>query len=117
MKYIRTKDGIFEVIREDKKWFVVKFQGTGGVTIYKEIVKKQADTIRELGDALICGSEAYEGMTPFILDYYNLEERIKFYHKVKKCSIYVAIWVFDSNGTPTLKPAAKLNEEGAWVLL
>ena len=53
MKYIRTKDGIFEVIGEHENFVRVKFSGTQGVDIHKEMIKNRSDSIRDLCDAFV----------------------------------------------------------------
>ena len=57
MKYIRTKDGIFEVVKEDDEWVdaISNFERKMKCQfcIKKKGVLKQADTIEELCDGLI----------------------------------------------------------------
>lgn len=63
MKYIRTKDGIYEVIHDEKNLI---YKGSNMIAIYepkiyqvkdihKDEILKSADNIKELCDEFVCG--------------------------------------------------------------
>lgn len=103
-KYIRTKDG-----------HIFPYQGTDKNYIYQEYgefkcspIIQRASTIEELCDEFVyCKMLITKEDVKEILDSED--------YKCKE--IYGAIWVFDSNGTPTLKSVAKMNENGGLELL
>ena len=115
MKYIRTKDynlilqvsdkitdeyGTYYLCDNDTKWF-------------ENRLIKAADTIKELCDEFVVVATDRE--KPFI---YALEEPIDSpLFDSEEETVYGAIWVFDSNGTPTLKPVAKMNAKGEFELI
>lgn len=114
MGYIKTKDGnIFKLYsKTDKKgsfkvYHSLNWLGYGYVS-YKKVIK-QADTIEELCDEFVCDF----GENKTKLHAYNLSIA----KKTKATNIYGAIWTYDSNGVPTLKPVAKTNEEGVLCLI
>ena len=55
MKYIRTKDGIYEVHHEDNAWYYTVLDGMKYhfLLVCKEDVIKQANNIEELGDFVL----------------------------------------------------------------
>lgn len=121
MKYIRTKDGeIHTIVRDEDiskeekakcpdNCILVYANNIFGCSIINENkIIKQADTIEELCDEFVyCKMLITKEDVKEIL---NSED-----YKCKE--IYGAIWVFDSNGTPTLKSVAKMNENGDLELL
>lgn len=133
MKYIRTKDGriidlknwsSIETIcvnaetNEAKKdicyqrsW--LEYHEHGDACQYKteyishnSQVLDQADTVKDLCDCFV--DHNLEQDTCLVTHDYKL----RYNHEV-----YGAIWVFDSNGAPTLKPVAKMIEKKGLVLL
>lgn len=120
MKYIRTKDGIFEVTHEREKWFTVKLSGTGGVDIHKEMVKKQANTIEELCDEFVVYLPKFAGI-PYVVfsdsGHGTLFEEAKdqyddYTAHNEEVYLYGAIWTDKG-----LIYVAKMNEKGELELL
>lgn len=107
MKYIRTKDGVYETVTQNlyKNDDILYIDGYG-----LERLLSQADTIEELCDEFVCirkdNSKALLSCVDEVLP-------------LRMCyiGIYGAIWVTDSNGAPTLKPVAKMNKEGVLCLI
>ena len=120
MKYIRTKDGeIFDYEPThdiDVDGFIVQHINGWNEPLMKEDIIKTADTIEELCDVIIY-TDKY-GNHEII--YGSLEQKKTRIEEIKKMGLrqsdafYGAIWVFDSNGAPALKPVAKMNEKGNW---
>lgn len=121
MRYIRTKDGIYEVISSNCGWEIPVYANNdfGEKYIQEDDIIKQADTIEELCDvyieeyldykSVILKSDLYRGEDGSWRKEIGLPE-----HKIK---IYGAIWVIDNNGAPTLKSVVKMNENGELELL
>lgn len=124
MKYIRTKDGIYEVIKEDSIWVdcvgslqrIMKCQ----CCFKKHAIIKQADTIEELCDELIIYDKE-QCIREFItIDFYNKTYWFKYdedeYSKPIKIKpndeIYGAIWTDKG-----LIYVAKMNDKGELELL
>ena len=89
MKYVRTKDGIYEVVedRNDGLWLVVKEHKPNNY-IFKislQRVIKQADTVEELVDEYIARKDNGK---PFVIKKYEIHSNLQF-----GCTIYGAIWV------------------------
>ena len=102
MKYIRTKDGIFEVDGYDDRGVCV----CGGKAFYRDEYIKQADTIEELCDEFVY---AFKDNRPVIVD----EEQIKTLTLLNQLKfVYGAIWTDKG-----LIYVAKLNEKGELVLI
>lgn len=112
MKYIRTKDGIFEVVKEDGNWleiisnFEVEMQCH--CVIKKHAVIKQADTIQELCDAFVVWEDK---RLLTIIDYENAHiKHIK--EMAGRLTVYGTIYTDKG-----LIYVAKMNEEGKLCLL
>lgn len=107
MKYIRTKDGIYEVVKEDDEWLEIisnferKMQCH--CVIKKHAVNKQADAIEELCDEFVCLENK--------MTFHNLETIISSCN-LKHLTIYGAIWTEKG-----LIYVAKMNESGCLELL
>lgn len=114
MKYIRTKDGIFKVIKNDYPHYThVEMKYTPGVMMHESVIEKSADAIEELCDALVLAGE-YEGKEfhkYFPTESDSFDGLKKFYREIE-CEIYGAIWT--KNG---LIYVAKKNREGELELL
>ena len=104
MKLIRTKYGIYAMEEE----------------IIERVIKPndihftQADTIEELCDTwLIVPKERKfkPWLEPTLSVFDDFEDVLK--HD----DVYCAIWIYDNDGVPTLKPVAKMNKEGKLELL
>lgn len=129
MKYIRTKDGIYEVLNESKLPVGDDvFYMTACKNFYSYEVIKQADMVEKLFDEFVCNacplglsphdSHCVEGSlieAKLTRDRYldNFNEGVE---------IYGAIWIKLSNGAPRLEPIAKMkgilpNGEADWELL
>lgn len=105
MKYIRTKDGIFEVVKEDDEWvdIISNFERKTKCQccIKKKGIIKQADTIEELCDEFVV-----EDRDEFAI-FHNLKLA-----KQTKGIIYGAIWTDKG-----LIYVAKMNEKGELELI
>ena len=114
MRYIRTKDGIYEPDGEsfDKSYFLVKAKGGWNYLSKKEPILKEADTIEELCDeAVVIDQRNYN--KPFVVVCYG---NCKPFPTAKTCypfaKIYGSIWVDGS-----LIKVAQMNEKGELELL
>ena len=121
MKYIKTEDGIyvFEDFRKTRgesclnHYGYVDKSGTWLLGTLKDWKKyKKAGTIKKLCDAWIIIPKGVK-CNSFVR---NVNENIDHF-KNDSHIIYGAIWVIDSNGVPTLKPVAKMNDKGELELL
>ena len=124
MKYIRTKDGVYEALESFKTpegYFYFSYeQKTNDAlnpivreSVYDYDLIKQADNIKELcDDFVVCHSEVNDGL-PFICPKRDglLENMFKLwiYYKIFP---YGAIWTDKG-----LIYVAKLNEKGNWELI
>ena len=100
MKYIRTKDGIYENKPLEKH--LGKRRGKGFEIVFKEQdILKQADTIKELCDEFVMISDGKHKLDIGCHSYGD-----------KKIQIYGAIWTDKG-----LIYVAKMNEKGELVLL
>lgn len=109
MKYIKTKDGVYEVVDKYEVSYVIGYTEDGfEKKVYKEDVIKQADTIEELCDE-------------FIYDYGKDKDRFKNdslalkilrANNNEKVNIYGAIWTDKG-----LIYVAKMNEDGVLCLI
>lgn len=106
MEYIRTKNGIYEVVDTYEVSYVIGYTEDGfEKKVYKEDVIKQADTIEELCDRFV--AETCDN-TKFWIE--STLENAKMYCGIK--NIYGAIWT--SKG---LIYVAKMNENGVLCLI
>ena len=110
MKYVRTKDGIFEVIGERENFVRVKFSGTQGVDIHKEMIKNRSDSIKDLCNAFV-NVEIAGGFEGEFHVYKDLE-LAKYAADEKVTEIYGAI-----RTDKGLIYVAKLNDKGKLELL
>ena len=127
MKYIRTKDGIYNFEEENNGLpKMPERYGTSGncsgfpyVKINKnEDVIKQSDNIEDLCDDFVLYDEEAQQYVTLEKGFYhrfNIECK-KALHLVNKY-IYGAIWIVGDNKEPILKSVAKMNNEGELVLL
>lgn len=109
MKYIRTKDGIYEV----EEWF--KPLENDMVYIPNEglnKILKQADTIEELCDAFVVVQKDFHDLLN--ADTHCLQTLKRYYeiNKIEVLGIYGAIWTKWG-----LKYVAKMNEKGELELI
>lgn len=120
MKYIRTKDEIYEIEQTLSSGIIFNADClyTDNELIYDiqtgfGIIAK-ANTIEELCDTwLIVPKE--RKFKPYLEPTLSVFDD---FEDVLKCNdVYCAIWVFDSNGAPILKPVAKINNERVSKLL
>lgn len=129
MRYIRTKDRLYDgslFLREYTGWYFC--EKTKSYAFNESEIIKTANTIEELCDELIIKNPnndeefyrkvfVYEGAWKSILNEKHAKHctnRDIYEHDVE---IFGAIWVIDSNGVPTLKPVAKMNDKGDLELL
>ena len=115
MKYIRMRDGIYEVVKEDGDWIdcVGSFQRTMKCQccIKKHAIIKQANTIKELCDELIFDNFYHSRMTPIAMHTKENQEIIKGYLK-QNIICYGAIWTDKG-----LIYVAKMNDKGELELI
>lgn len=124
MKYIRTTNGIFEliwdIIEKDGKQFII--EKYDGVTYEEEIVK-QADTIKELIDELVIyNPNINEKLDRQRFIYQNkweglLNPKMAYFQKQNNIKVYGCIWVQLSNKAWRLEPVAVVNDKGELELL
>ncbi len=129
MKYFRAKDGIY--IQCKFKGYENYYCLPRNTNITKKedlVILKESNNIDELCDELIIKNPnndgdfyrkvfVYEGAWKNILNEKHAKHctnRDIYEHDVE---IFGAIWVIDSNGVPTLKPVAKMNDKGELELL
>lgn len=106
MKYIRTKNGIYEVVDTYEVSYVIGYTEDGfEKKVYKEDVIKQANTIEELCDRFIAETE---DTTKFWVE--STLENAKIYCGIK--NIYGAIWTDKG-----LIFVAKMNDKGDLELI
>ena len=84
-------------------------------TIYR--ILKQADTIKELCDEFVVKVNVHNVVLHDLDSALRLAEDYGNHELTKDYEIYGAIWVIDSNGVPTLKLVAKMNDNGELCLL
>ena len=110
MKYIRTKDGVYEALKSFKTpegYFYFSYeQKTNDAlnpivreSVYDYDLIKQADTIEELLDEFVCNTNLVNILELEIID-------------LTKDKIYGAIWTDKG-----LIYVSKLNEKGNWELI
>ena len=107
MKYIRTKDGIFEVANERT---ITEFQVIDHLhnrAFLKDEILADADTIEELCDCFVI---KYEKGLPVI--YEKDDTSINTFKRCKLFEIYGAIWT-----NKGLIYVAKMNDKGELVLI
>ena len=116
MKYIRTKDGIFEIKATPQS--NAMYSGSQAYRIYDHIqmvdrdvlekdIIKQADTIEELCDCFIYSDEVFKNVI------YNNFHALKILLKLRKnYVVYAAIWTDKG-----LIYVAKMNSKGELELL
>jgi len=113
MKYIRTKDDVYEVVDTYETKYVVGYTEDGfEISIYKEAVIKQADTIKELCDVyVIVGEDKDTNGNPIL---WSIRQDIPFFMKYyfNYNDIYAAIWTDKG-----LIYVAKMDSEGKLVLI
>lgn len=127
MKYVRTKDGIFKVIKDDHPHYVhVEMKYTPGVMLHESVIEKSADSIDELCDECVMESKDHSYRTLLMKLY---DDKISFFDSFMKdvksellnysrnrlqkgFAIYGAIWTDKG-----LKYVAKMNEKGELELL
>ena len=120
MKYIRTKDGIKSICGENHILKSVSYYNTRrNLCSYKTETNryKIADTIEELCDSWILVDRDNVQPIAFNINEDNIAKTYKDNKDKHNFTLFAAIWVFDSNGAPTLKPVAKMNDKGELELL
>ena len=126
MKYIRIKEG--KIIDIDKRyqehlndpWHDKKIKSKQTfIKISHHNIVKQADTIEELCDGYVLVYKIWSNIKPNILTplrSWTFKDARRFAIE-EESYLFACIWVIDSNGAPTLKPVAKMNEKGDLELL
>lgn len=126
MKYIRTKDGIYELMPNISQDYEMSFDGETLELAYytidtdwiaKKDVINQADIIEELCDVYVIKGE----FGIYLVHFDELDSHAMGQTKEMLLSgqleAYGAIWIINSDGAPTLKPVAKANKKGELKLL
>ena len=118
MKYIRTRDGIYEVVIENDEIEVCQVKGHGSID-YKDIVK-QSDDIEKLFDTFVLKATRENGISEHQV-FWNAKllriSKIAYEECGIPAEMHGAIWIIGKRGEPILKPFAKMNKEGGWKLL
>lgn len=113
MKYIRTKDGVYDT---SKGIYApsIKMWAIGTVTIYDEDILKQADTIEELCDEVVFYAKGF--IKPQVYDKLQKKEiavmKQMVNSTIEDVKLYYAIWT--SKG---LIYVAKMNKNGVLCLI
>lgn len=112
-KYIRTKDGVYEV---EKKLSYCYLDKNDNEYLFEDILS-QADTIEELCDEFVV---KYNSFNPIIHDTLEETEYLDKMVKIKGYTIYAAIWIEiklpDGTNVFRLEPQAIMNDKGKLVL-
>lgn len=112
MKYIRTKNGVYEIVDIYESKYVIGYEDSVALVVYKEDVINQADTIEELCDTYVFVGDDKDGYGNPLL--FNIKQDkvfiIKYYFESNV--IYSAIWTDKG-----LIYVAKMNEKGELELL
>ena len=112
MKYIRTKDGIYELVKEDGNWLEIISNFERKMQCHCEIKKhaviKQADTIEELCDAFV----SVDKDNNRICHLWNELDRLLVFERGHDTYFYGAIWTDKG-----LIYVAKMNDKGELKLL
>lgn len=129
MKYIKTKDGVFEVVIEDDEIEMYQVKRRFASVEYKDVIAK-SDNLETLFDECVMENEDHTYQT--LLQ--SLDRKIPIYGYSTKdvkdgwiyscdkylsngCEIYGAIIVRGIRGEPILMPVAKMTIDGDWKLL
>ena len=108
MKYIRTKDGVYEIVKIVAKMGAKVICKGGYETIYDSMhIKKQSDNLQTLCDEWVITDDNIHFMLPV--------QEISFYdvmNSYKDYEIYGAIWTKQG-----LKYVAKANNQGRLEIL
>lgn len=121
MKYIRTKDGIFKVIKNDCPHYThVEMKYTPGVMMHESVIEKSADAIKDLCDrfVLVDKNEYDPPLEQELIGknydamFNELKFRLSEGSDLAKISFYGAIWKDEG-----LIYVAKMNEKGEFELL
>ena len=125
MKYIRTKDGVYEEVGFDEECIIpsplIKVKNNYGeekiTHCCKDDILKQSESLEELCDQIVCGGILYQnkitrnGCYCLVEDNFEeLEEPIN--HGMIREGIYGAIWTDKG-----LIYVAKMNDKGELVLI
>lgn len=113
MKYIRTKDGVYEIKGANliTKSFTI-YKGKRQCFVKEKDIIKQAETIEELCDEyVVVYNESKKFKKPFT-SFYEDKIGVLKEHDLNECKIYGAIWADKG-----LIYVAKMNEKGELELL
>lgn len=118
MKYVRTKDNIYEIVNDYGSSCAIKSRGKRGKTAIDGFTIKyglsyapRANTVEELCDEFVKVVEEKNIITRLIKGYFKEIKKIKEI-KPNKITIYGAIWTDKG-----LIYVAKMNEKGEFELL
>lgn len=108
MKYVRTKDGIYELDKYKEKYHYFKVNGSA-YKLQKISECKQANTIEELGDVYVIAPKDSKSK-PYTVNTLSMFDDVE--DVLRHNDIYLSIWV-----GALLKHAAKMNDKGDLELL
>lgn len=135
MTYVRTKNEKIQIVIDPNEFdeeerrkipdncTMVKANNIFGcVIVENKNIIKQADTIEELIDEkILIEKDGHPTLLETLEFDRNIYLRINEYEFATQLPsnpiIYGAIWSYDSNGVPTLKSVAKMNDKGELELL
>lgn len=114
MKYIRTKDGIYKVVKEQKNHFIISMENIEEdcydvPCIKRNDIIKQADTIEELCDEFVIIDDLDNGINTLWHTKVFSSQEVR---KMSKNEIYGSIWTDKG-----LIYVAKMNDKGELELL
>lgn len=128
MKYVRTKEGIFEYAGEEETCVgpVVVVDTKIPDALYRfwkidrDKIIKQSDNLEDLCDEFVL--EEYSIVSDVLYSrerFIFLKDAIRNQTATHKCyyKTYGMMWVTLPDGSPLLKPVAKLNDEGVLCLV
>ena len=112
MKYVRTKDGIYEAKKNKVGAWITKLP----YKIFDRDIIAKADTIEELCDAFIIIDEDKK-KSVYLKELNWTFDMMQDLGMWSDRTCYGAIWIYDSSDAPTLKSVAKMNDKGELELL
>lgn len=121
MKYIRTKDGIYEVEKKERAYFegqpLLYYCKSKSSLVEEKNVLNQADTIEELCDIYVIVNKETKQPLPLTPASRWTFDEARAHSIYEESELFACIWVFNSNRVPTLKPVAQLDDKGELELL
>ena len=128
MKYVRTKDKIYEVIEENERYYKCCYNDES-ITLVSKVdndaygfskALKESYSLDKLCDHLVIvekGSSMLPALQHRFLGDLFLADSWNRRFQENKIEVYGAIWTKGEDGEPILKSVAKMNSEGGLELL